>query len=181
MRNVFRIISDLSAKLSGLLLLGSLIGGCGFHLRKPVDLPAGMDQIYVKGLPRGSRFVNYLDQTIKLSDGQVIHESSAAGLILNVYKDQMDRREVSLSQTGKANEYELTYSLDYDLQLPDGKIVLPRQSIQVIRDYFNPQINVIGKSEEEDVIRDEMYREAARTLLRRTEIALSRSDAPPAE
>ncbi len=181
MRNLFSIFLTSSAKLSVLLLLGSLIGACGFHLRKPVDLPDGMDQIYVKGLPPGSRFVNYLNQTVKLSDGQVTGDLSAAGLVLNVYNDHMDRREVSLSQTGKANEYELTYLLDYDLQLPDGEVVLPRQSIRVIRDYFNPQINVIGKSEEEGVIRNEMYKEAARTLLRRSEIALRRSDVPPAK
>ncbi len=179
MSNVFRLSCARLAKFACLLVFGLAISGCGFHLRQLVDLPQGMDQIYVKGLPPSNQFVNQLNQTIKLSNGQVTHDLSSAGLILNVFNNNMSRREVSLSQTGKANEYELTYILDYQLQLPTGETVLPRQSIQIIRDYFNPQINVIGKSEEEGVIRTEMYREAARTLLRRTEIALRRYGDPP--
>lgn len=179
MTKYFRLSIARLARFGCLLVLGFVIGGCGFHLRKLVDLPRGMERIYVKGAPPGNQFVNQLNQTIKLSNGQVTPDLSSAGLILQVFNDNMSRREVSLSQTGKANEYELTYTLIYQLQLPTGETVLPRQSIQVIRDYFNPQINVIGKSEEEGVIRTEMYREAARTLLRRTEIALRRNDEPP--
>ena len=159
-----------------LLIVAGWFAGCGFHLRKPVELPPGMNQIYVKGMTPGSLFVAHLNRTLKLSDGRVTNDLAAAGLVLKIFNDRMNRREVSLSQTGKANEYELTYILDYELQSPDGEKILPRQTIQVIRDYFNPQVNVIGKSSEENVIRNEMYKEAARTLLRRTEVALRRAD-----
>lgn len=170
------LIYSQAKKILLILVVAGLFSGCGFHMRKPVELPPGMNQVYVKGLSSGSPFMSHFNQTIKLSDGRVTGDLAAAGLVLNVFDDHLNRREVSLSQTGKANEYELTYRLDYELQSPDGKTILPRQTIQVIRDYFNPQVNVIGKSSEEGVIRNEMYKEAARILLRRTEIALRRAD-----
>ena len=173
---ISEIIYSSAQKFLSVLLVAGLFSGCGFHMRKPVELPPGMNQVYVKGLSSGSPFVSHLNQTIKLSDGRVTSDLAAAGLVLNVFSDRLNRREVSLSETGKANEYELTYRLDYELQSPDGKTILPRQTIQVIRDYFNPQVNVIGKSSEEGVIRNEMYKEAVRILLRRTEIALRQVD-----
>ena len=148
---------------------------CGFQLRQPVNLPPGMNKVYVESAAGRSPIASYLNESINLSGAHVTRDRASADLILNIMNEQISRRAVSLSSTGIANEYELTYVLIYELQLPDGKIIQPKQSIQVIRDYFNPQINVIGKSEEETVIRNEMYREAVRTLLRRTEIAL-RSD-----
>lgn len=171
------VIYSLSVKLLLLLVIAGLFSGCGFRMRKPVELPPGMNKIFVKGLPSGGPFASHLNQTMQLSNGRVTNDLAAAGLVLNVFGNRLNRRVVSLSQTGKANEYELTYRLDYELQSPDGKTILPRQTIQVIRDYFNPQVNVIGKSAEEGVIRNEMYKEAARTLLRRTEIVLRRVDA----
>lgn len=153
-------------------LLVTVVSACGFHMRRAVDLPEGLNTVYVNGFPPGSLFPSYLDQNMKLSEGQVIYDRGAAGFVLNAMSEQFKRREVSLSDTGKANVYELTYILTFDVQTPTGEVILNPQTIQVVRDYFNPQINVIGKSEEEGVIRNEMYREAVRTLLRRTEIAL---------
>ncbi len=171
-----KLIYSSPQKILFVLLVAGLFSGCGFQLRKPVELPPDKNQIFIRGLPAGRPFVSHLKQTIKLSDGRVTQDLATAGLVLNVLNDQSNRREVSLSQTGQANEFELTYRLDYELQSPDGKIILPRQSIQVTREYFNPQVNVIGKNSEENVIRNEMYKEVARTLLSRIEMALRRTD-----
>lgn len=154
-----------------LAVLLSLLAGCGWHMRQAVDLPPDRRTVFVQGLAANNRFVGTLHEIMRQSDGQVVRDSDKAGFILNVSSENFDRREVSLSETGKANQYELTYRLFFSLQTPEGEIILPEQKLQVIRDYFNPQINVIGKSEEEWLIRKDMYEEAARALLRRAEIA----------
>lgn len=155
-----------------LALMLAVLSACGFHMRRAVDLPEGLKTVYVNGFAPGSPFPSYLGQNMKLSDGQVTSDRETAGFVLNAVNEQFNRREVSLSDTGKANVYELTYILTFDIQTPTGQVILSPQTIQVVRDYFNPQIEVIGKSEEESVIRNEMYKEAVRTLLRRAEIAL---------
>lgn len=156
-----------------------LFSACGFHLRQPVELPPGMNKVYVEGISQYSPFLSYFYQAIRLSDGHLTSDLASAGLVLNVLDEQLHRREVSLSESGKANEYELSYGLIYEVRTPEGEIISPRQTIYVLRDYFNPQINVIGKSEEEHLIRQEMYKEAVRTLLRRTQIALRKKFPSP--
>ena len=49
---------------------------------------------------------------------------------------------------------------------------MPEQTIVVVRDYFNEQLNVIGKSQEEDLIRKEIYNDAVRSMIRRVGVVL---------
>lgn len=153
-------------------VLSSVLGACGFHLRSAVELPEGMNSIYAQGFSPGSPFPSYLSQHLKQSNGTVTANREDAGVVLNAVNEQFNRREVSLSETGKANMYELSYILTYDLRDPAGDPLLASQTITVVRDYFNPQVEVIGKSTEEGVIRKEMYQEAVRNLLRTLEVAL---------
>jgi LPS-assembly lipoprotein len=51
-------------------------------------------------------------------------------------------------------------------------VLLPRQDIEVRRDYFNDQTLPLAQVAEEGVMRVEMQKEAAQALLRRTISAL---------
>ncbi|MGH8551706.1 MAG: LPS assembly lipoprotein LptE [Methylococcales bacterium] len=159
-------------KLALVIVLGGVLSACGFHLRGDVDLPLGMKSIYAQGFQPGSQFLTYLDQSLKHSDGHLTTQRQDAGLILNALNEQFERREVSLSQAGKTNAYGLHYVLTYELQNPDGTVIGQQQTITIDNEYFNPQIDVIGKSEEENIIRKEMYQKAVRNLLNRVKVAL---------
>jgi LPS-assembly lipoprotein len=153
--------------------------GCGFHLRSVVELPEGMRVVYAQGFAPGSEFPWYLERNLRQTDAKLTRKREDAGLVLNAVEERLNRREVSLSETGKANMYELSYVLTYDLQDPAGEVIANPQTITVVRDYFNPQINVIGKSEEEGIIWKEMYQEAVRNLMRNVEVRLrDRGPAP---
>jgi LPS-assembly lipoprotein len=158
-------------KILGFVVLTGVLCACGFHLRGAAKLPAGMERIYAQGFAPGSQFLPYLAQDLKHADGALAARREDAGVILNAINEQFLRREVSLSETGKANMYQLSYLLTYDLQNQAGEVILSPQTITVVREYFNPQVEVIGKFEEEGLIRKEMYREAVRNLLRSLEVA----------
>lgn len=158
-----------------LMLLISVVSSCGWQLRGASDLPPEMAHVYVEGLSGRSQFVQDLNRNLSFADGGVTKDPQSAGVILKVHNEQFERRVASLSEEGKATEYELIYRIRFELQKPDGSSLLPTQTIEIRRAYFNPQVLVIGKSEEENQIREEMYKAAVRTLLRRTEIALSHS------
>ncbi len=161
--------------LPGLMILISIVSSCGWQLRGTSNLPPEMAHVFVEGLSRKNRFVQDLDQELAFAGGGVTRNPESAAIILKVLDDQFERRVVSLSSQGKANEYELIYRIRVELEKPDGNSLLPTQTIEIRRAYFNPQVRVIGKSQEESQIRRDMYKEAVRTLLRRTEIALNHS------
>ena len=149
-----------------------LLTGCGYHLRQAVDLPPEMRKVFIQGMAMTNPFAQNLNEQLSFSDGYLVVEKEQAGMILVVHSQRYSRRAVSLSSQGKANEYELSFHIQFTLKSADGETLMPKQSIEVIKDYFNPQVFVIGKANEEAEIRVEIYKEAVRTLLRRAQIEL---------
>jgi outer membrane lipopolysaccharide assembly protein LptE/RlpB len=51
-------------------------------------------------------------------------------------------------------------------------LLLADQDITIKRDYFNDQTAILGKSNEESVIRTEMYRQAVSSIMGRVSLAM---------
>ncbi len=158
-----------------LLLL--TLNACGFHLRGVVDLPPEKRVIALQGIRLNHPFARDLQLFLDLVKGKLVTDPGSAGSIVIIHETHEGRRVVSLNENGKAIEFELTYRVRYEIRSPRGKLLLPTRTIKIRRIYLNTQLRVIGKSEEEAVIRKEMRREAARTLLRQLQTVLAEQDA----
>jgi len=155
-----------------LLILIVSISACGYQLRGKIDLPEGLKSIYLQG---GSRQLKKeVKKTLRSSGGQLVDTIGDAGLIIDIVKEKMDRRVMSLSSTGRANEYELIYKLDFTLLDKEGKALSKLQRIEISKNYFNNQDEVLGKNNEEEVIRDEMYRKSVQSIVNRSRIVLEK-------
>ncbi len=151
------------------MILWLIVGlaGCGFHLRGVVELPPEKRVIALYGLPLTHPLASELRQLLALSQGELVTDPKAAASVLVISDIQEARRVLSLDQNGKAVEFELILRLRFEARTPAGKVLIPPEPIAIHRVYLNPQLDVIGKAVEESVIRAEMQREAAQTLLRR--------------
>lgn len=152
--------------LMGIILI---VSSCGYHLRGAIDLPEEMKNIYVQNA--SPELLAGFRETIQFSAGNLVASPAEAGMIVRVIDEDMDRRVLSLTATGKANEYKLDYLLDFELLDAEGGILMPKQTIELNRSYFTQQINVIGKAYEEQVIREEMYRQAVNAIVSRARVA----------
>ncbi len=155
-----------------LLILVVSVSACGYQLRGKIDLPEGLKSIYLQG--GSAQLKKKVKQTLRASGGQLVDVIGDAGLIVNIEKEKMDRRVMSLSSTGRANEYELIYKLDFTLLDKEGKPLSELQRIEINKYYFNNQDEVLGKNNEEQVIRDEMYRKAVQSIVNRSRIVLDK-------
>ncbi len=158
-----------------LILLLSL-SSCGFHLRGAVELPPDKKVIALQGIDLNRPFARDLQLFLDLVEGKLVSNPQSAGSVIVIHDIREGRRVVSLDQNGKAIEFELTFRVQYDLRSPEGKILSPLRTITIRRIYLNTQLQVIGKSEEASVIRREMRREAARTMLRHLQSVLTRDE-----
>ncbi len=150
------------------------VSACGYQLRGSIDLPEELKSIFLQG---GSSQLNKaMRKTLKSSGGQLVDSATQAGLILQVLKEKMDRRVSSLSSSGRANEYELVYKIDFTLLDKDGNTLSKLQQIEINKSYFNNQEEVLGKNNEEKVIREEMYRKAVQSMVNRSRAALENQD-----
>ncbi len=155
-----------------LLILVVSVSACGYQLRGKIDLPEGLKSIYLQG--GSAQLKKKVKQTLRASGGQLVDVIGDAGLIVSIKKEKMDRRVMSLSSTGRANEYELIYKLDFTLLDKEGKPLSELQRIEINKYYFNNQDEVLGKNNEEQVIRDEMYRKAVQSIVNRSRIVLDK-------
>lgn len=153
-----------------LIAAAALLGGCGFHLRGGLDLPENIRTVQVMA-PQALR--NDILALLESGGIEASTSSAEADASITVTSERFSRRVLSVDPTtGKEREFELAYTVDFGVIRRDGTQVIDSGTVNLLRDYvFDPQA-VIGTSREEDVLRDEMRRDAARQLMRRVEAAL---------
>jgi LPS-assembly lipoprotein len=158
-------------------ILAASLAGCGFHLRGEIPQTSGVKSLYVTGIGRGNPFYGDFAQVLGYSGGSLAPAPNQAGAVVNIALARHERRALTLSSQGRANTFDLTFRLIYDIRSPKGEVLVPRQELEVRRDYFNDQSSPLGQGEEEAMYRLEMQKEAAETLLRRVVYTLSRKTA----
>ncbi|CUA83406.1 LPS assembly lipoprotein LptE [Pseudidiomarina woesei] len=147
-----------------ILLVTLTLVGCGFHLRDSYQLPPNMHNVAIEA-SAFSEFRSVLKQRFELAGAEIV-AAEQAGLVVMVINDQLNRRTLSLSQSGQVAEYELIYTVNYQLLLPDKA---PRElQVEVYRDYQDDPNFALAKTREREVLVREMRDEAARQLLRQT-------------
>jgi len=155
-----------------LLILLLFISACGYQLRGSIDVPEGLKSIFMQGA--SGSLSKAMGRTLKFSGGQLVDSVGQAGLVVQIDKENMNRRVQSLSSTGRASEYELIYKLEFILLDKAGNVLSEKQKIEINKIYFNDQKAILGKSNEEQVIRNEMYREAVQSIINRSRVILEK-------
>ncbi|MDD2762275.1 MAG: LPS assembly lipoprotein LptE [Methylomonas sp.] len=143
---------------------------CGYHLRGSIDLPVELKSIYMFGM--SASLNGEMKSLLRAADSKVAASPNQAGVVIKVLKEDMRRRVTSVGQTGKSSEMELNYYLRFQFYDNQENPLLEEQTIEMSREFFNDQTVILAKENEEVIILKEMYRQAARTLLSRAEVAI---------
>jgi LPS-assembly lipoprotein len=160
-------------KKSVILIMVLLLTACGYHLRGALDLPAGMNNVYLEG--GSAQLRDQFNRAMEISSVPLASSPETAGIIVKIFNEDSQRRILSLGSGGTANDFELSYRFDYELVDAKNKVLSARQPIEIKREYYNDQVAVIAKGNEEAVIRNEMYQQAVRTIVNRARVALEAS------
>ena len=168
-------MTNTAAPLSWLILCITLtLSACGFHPRGAYQLPHELTQVYLEGGSPAMR--EQLRQQIAKSGGKLTESRSGSMMVIKLFDEQFQRRTLSLSARGKANEYELYYRVEYELATSQDAILLPRQPLEVRRDYYNDQQAILARDNEEATLRGEMTQQMVRTLLNQARSTLEKSE-----
>lgn len=154
--------------------LSVMLTACGYHLRGESDVPEIMRHIHLQ--KASPPLYAMFKETLRLSGAKLSETPDPHGVVVRVTNERFDRRMLSLSSTGKTNEFQLFYELDFDVLTYDNKVVLANQRVQENRNYFNNQQDIIGKNNEEALIQEEMYRQAVRSVLDRGRALVKQSE-----
>jgi len=156
----------------GLLLAALLMtSACGFKLRGEVELPSEFSPVFIE-THHGSAVGNEIVRQLQSSQVQLAAEPRQAHTIIRISKERRSSRVVAVDRGGKVLARELHYSLTFDAVTPDGRQLVPQQSLNLVRSYEDPGAEVLGKQSESELIFADMFSDAATRLLSRLRAAL---------
>lgn len=144
------------------LLLSLVLSGCGFTLRGTAPLQK-YPAIYLQG-DAHSELLTQLGSQLQRSQVKLLDGQQADSPVFVLVEDSLKRRNLSLFTNGQVAEYELIYTLDYQLILP-GQDPVPYR-IELNRDYQDDPNRALAKSRELDLLLSELRSQAVSRIIR---------------
>lgn len=149
------------------------LAGCGFQLKGSDAASSsakleGMTLQLMSSQPR-SELTREVSRALS-ARGLILLEEGDATLTLVLQPEQFTQRNVSLTAQARAAELELTLFTDFTLNQPESDPIEARAT--VIRQMLNDPRNVVGKTEEIRLLREEMRRDLADQIARRVSHSL---------
>lgn len=129
-----------------------VMAGCGFQMRTQPTLPPEMARTYISAVDRQSVFYRKLAAELRKNGVVVVDSPLDAGATLNVLDDETGQRVISVSARNIPREFEVFYRVTYSVS-DDSRVLLEPQEQVVARDYTFDETLVLGKAQEEEMIR----------------------------
>lgn len=152
--------------LALLMLLAISLTGCGFHLQYETEVPARFKTLsYVSGDPYGrlSRNIKELLRDNKVTLANINDPANYPSL--RIVGDSLSKSTISIYQDGKAAEYQLVLTIQAQVVIA-GEQIHPI-NVRVFRTFFDNPAAALAKTVEQNLIEDEMYRQAAKQIIRK--------------
>lgn len=154
--------------LSIVLLTLAALQGCGFKLRGIEQMPAHFQQVYVQSQFRHAPLQRALMERLKhfqVPQVTTLDEQNKANtVVLYLYPESVERRLLSIFATGQVAEYELIFTVRYEVQFPGEEAQLVE--FDILRDYQDDPDQVLAKSRELGLVLKEMRIDAADRMVR---------------
>jgi LPS-assembly lipoprotein len=146
-------------------VLAACLAGCGFHLEGRNPLPESMKTAYVQAADMQTDFAQSLRKALLTSGARPPSDKRAASSVVNILKDDVVRRTLSVSAQNKPNEYEITYNVRFSVTSGDQELLAP-QDISAVRSYSFDETRLLAKEHEEAILRQAMAHDLADRVIR---------------
>ncbi len=147
------------------ILMALFLSACGFHLRGDIVLPSLYERVHV--VDKGYSDVGRSLSTALINSGsKMVASPEEASSVITILSRGIERRALNVG--GKqVREYELQLTILFVVQDHSGKQLSEPQRVSIVRNFQNNPNAVLGRDNEEQIIRREMMQPAIIQLLRR--------------
>ena len=160
-----------------------LLTSCGFHLRGSAvsGFPAELSTLRVE---MSGRLVGSQDP-LRLAVETALRQQAGVTLattgsvpVLVLEPEQFGSSAISVTTAGRASEYQISLTVNFQLRDAAGGVLLPPQTVRLQREYVYDPLNVVAKEREEQDLKEVMRRDVASQIVRR--LARAPLKPPPA-
>jgi LPS-assembly lipoprotein len=152
------------ANILVLAAIGMALSACGFHLRGDADLPPAMERTNLALADENGELGRALRPLLE-SAGADLVSAEEAGATLVVSRDHMEREILTVGRQARVSEFQLRYQVDFSLRDAAGEALMSERSLELTRDFTFDEASVLGKANEEELLREELYGDMARLIL----------------
>ncbi|CAM4036826.1 LPS assembly lipoprotein LptE [Vibrio neonatus] len=150
-------------RLAIALLFASLLSGCGFHLRGNYLVPEEVGAMSLTSYDDYSRLTR--DVTTELRNNDIDLVTPAANVTnLHLLSESISDRTLSLYQNSRAAEKEIKLVVTYRVIVPE--VYSRTFTTQVSRSYLDNPLTALAKSVEQEMLENEMRKQASRQIIR---------------
>ena len=142
------------------------LAACGFRLAGSDPLPGILARPYLSMKDPYTDFAREFEHQLKNSGALVQDIRAKSTASIEVTKDLVEQRTLSVSARNIPTEYELTYTVTFAVQGPDVEL-LPPQTISLSKDYSFVENELLAKEHEADILRRQMARDLVGIAMRR--------------
>jgi LPS-assembly lipoprotein len=141
--------------------------GCGFHFRGTGSVELQVAKVFVES-QAADQISAEVKRQLDYSGVALASEHGTADAIVRLGNERFDRRVLSVDpRTGKVREFELGYAVDLNVTHRDGRSLIDPDTVTLLRDHVFDETAAISEFEEENLLREEMKKDAAEAILRR--------------
>lgn len=152
-------------------LLVLALPGCGFHLRDALVLPDGLGPVRVEARDPYSPLSDSLERGLQRAGAVTVPEAAEDAAVLRIVEERWGNTPISVDARGRAQEFSLRYAVVFELHGAGGEVLVPRQVVELSRDYVAPPADSIGTDSEREILARELRREMGAAILRRIDAA----------
>ena len=124
-----------------------------------------MERTWISAPDRQSLFYRELRRELIAAGVELADEESDATAVFTIYYDDSDQRVLSVSARNVPTEYEVYYTIEYGIVSGDS-ILIEVQDLTLTRDYTYDATLVLGKTREEEQLREAIARDLVRIVLK---------------
>lgn len=159
-----RMKSSIAAALAAAVI--PALGACGFRLAGSEALPPVLARPYLSVKDPYTDFAREFEHQLKSSGAlvQPLRQDSTA--TIEVTKDLVEQRTLSVSSRNIPTDYELTYTVTFAVHGTDKELLAP-QTISLSKDYSFQENELLAKEHEADILRAQMARDLVAIAMRR--------------
>jgi len=140
------------------------LSSCGFHLRGDYLMSPQLQTLHLSSADKFGELTRQVKQHLSLNNIKLLPNASQDIPQIRLLKDSLNRRTLSVFPNGQVAEYELIYTVRYQLALSRDDI--RSYEFELNRDYQDDPNIALAKSRELDLMLSEMRKEAANKILR---------------
>ena len=153
------------------LMLGCfiLLQACGFQLREKAELPPEMQNTQLLIADEYSQLARRVRVQLEQAGVKFVNQQNATA-ILEIPKNEVLTEVLSIGDNARVREYRVTHTVQFRLTDPQGKALVPLQTIRQSREISFDEQQILAVSREQEFVREDLANTLSRLLISRLEI-----------